>query len=90
MPVCPSSSTTRISQDDFKALASEVMRHVFDIHNEFGRLFDQLIYKRELAARLPGVVLEAAVTVSHGSFVKSRSTHATRRPECSLQDHRNR
>jgi GxxExxY protein len=71
MPVCPSSATTRISQDDFKGLASEVMHHVFDIHNEFGRLFDELIYKRELAARLPGVVLEAAVTVSHGSFVKT-------------------
>ena len=54
MPVCPSSSTTRISQDDFKALASEVMRHVFDIHNEFGRLFDELIYDVKLCTDSTG------------------------------------
>jgi GxxExxY protein len=73
MPIHHSIATTRISQDDFKDLASEVMRHVFDIHNEFGRLFDELIYKRELAARLPGVVLEAPVTVAHGGFSKTYS-----------------
>ena len=71
MPIIPSLPTTRISQNEFKELASEVMRHVFDIHNEFGRLFDEQIYKRELAQRLPGVVLEAAVTVSHRSFAKT-------------------
>ncbi len=71
MPVHPSISTTRISQRDFKSVARKVMRHVFDLHNEFGRLFDELIYKRDLAARLPGVVLEAAVTASHGSFEKT-------------------
>ena len=36
-------------QNDFKLLASEVMRQVFDIHNEFGRFFDELVYKKELA-----------------------------------------
>jgi GxxExxY protein len=71
MPIHPSIATTRISQDDFKRLASEVMHHVFEIHNEFGRLFAEPIYKRELAARLPEVILEAAVTVTHDTFAKT-------------------
>ena len=71
MPVHPSIATTRISQEDFKSLASEVMRHVFDIHNEFGRLFAEPVYRRELAARLPEVILEAPVTVTHGTFTKT-------------------
>jgi hypothetical protein len=43
MPVHPCVATTWISQEDFKSLASEVMRHVFEIHNEFGRLFAEPI-----------------------------------------------
>jgi hypothetical protein len=71
MPVHPSIATTGISQEDFKSLASEVMRHVFDIHNEYGRLFAEPVYKRELAAHLPEVILEAPVTVAHGNFTKT-------------------
>ena len=71
MPIQPAIHTTRISQDEFKALSSEVMSHDFDIHNEFGRLFDELIYKRELATRLPGVALEVPIEVTHGSFAKT-------------------
>jgi GxxExxY protein len=41
---------------------------VFGIHNEFGRLFDERIYKQELARRFPGVELEFAIDVSHGTF----------------------
>jgi hypothetical protein len=41
----------RCPQEDFKSLAGELMRHVSEIHNEFGRLFVQPIDKRELAAR---------------------------------------
>ncbi len=40
MPIHCSIATVRITQDEFKLLASEVMHHVFAIHNEFGRLFD--------------------------------------------------
>lgn len=47
------------------------MRRVFDIHNEFGRLFAEPVYKRELAARLPGVILDAAVTATHGTFTRT-------------------
>jgi GxxExxY protein len=45
-----------------------VIGHVFRIHREFGRFFEERIYKRELASRLPEVELEFPITVSHGTF----------------------
>ncbi len=71
MPIhCPF-TTTRLSQEEFKLVANDVMRHVFDIHNEFGRFFDEQVYKKELAVRMSGVVLELAITVTHDSFTKT-------------------
>jgi GxxExxY protein len=43
---------------------------VFAIHTEFGRFFDEKIYKRELAARMRDVQLEAPVDVTHKCFTK--------------------
>ncbi len=71
MPIhCPFAAR-RITQDEFKPLAAEVMHHVFAIHNEFGRFFDERIYKKELASRMSGVELELAVTITHGTFSKT-------------------
>jgi GxxExxY protein len=71
MPIhCPI-TTKRISQNEFKQLASEVMHHVFAIHNEFGRFFDEQIYKKELAERLEGIELELAIAVTFGTFSKT-------------------
>ncbi len=47
------------------------MGQVFQIHNDFGRYFDERIYKRELARRFPGVELEFPITISHGTFSKT-------------------
>lgn len=70
MPIhCPI-VTNRISQDEFKLLASEVMGHVFQIHRDFGRFFDEVVYKKELADRMSGVVLELEINVSHDAFSK--------------------
>lgn len=70
MPIhCPI-VTNRISQAEFKLIASEVVGHVLDIHNEFGRFFDELVYKRELAERMSGVMLEVEIIVTHGTFTK--------------------
>jgi GxxExxY protein len=71
MPIIRQPQTTRISQDDFGAIAYEVMAHVHEIHNEFGRFFDEKVYKRELADRFPGTELELPVTVIHGTFSKT-------------------
>lgn len=49
----------------------EVMDHVFAIHRDMGRFFDERIYKRELARRLPGVRLEVPVEVTFQKFAKT-------------------
>ncbi len=46
------------------------MRCVFEIHNEFGRFFDEKIYKRELSRRCPGTQLEVPIEVSFENFRK--------------------
>ncbi len=71
MPIHRSMPTKRISQKEFKQVSHEVMEHVFAIHNEFGRFFDEKVYKRELANRMRGIALEPSVTVSHGTFSKT-------------------
>lgn len=70
MPIIPSIPLRRISQQEFGAMSFEVMRHVFEMHKEFGRFFDEKIYKRELARRLPGVRLETPLDFIHESFRK--------------------
>jgi len=70
MPIEIPVSTRRISQDDFGNLAFEVMSHVFSIHNEFGRFFNEKIYKRELVGRMDGIDLEVPITVTHDTFEK--------------------
>jgi GxxExxY protein len=71
MPIIRPIETRRISQEEFGRLAYEVKGHVIAIHNDFGRFFDEKIYKKELADRLSGVELEVPVTVVFGSFSKT-------------------
>lgn len=66
MPITTRIPLRRLTQEEFSEVAYEVMRHVFDIHNELGRFFDEKIYKRELAHRLPGVLLEEMINITHG------------------------
>ena len=68
MPITTRIPIRRLSQSEFGEIAYEVMEHVFAIHNEIGRFFDEKIYKRELARRLPNVRLEEPIEVSFGSF----------------------
>ena len=70
MPIIVHAPVRRLSQDDFGELSYEVMRHVFEIHNEIGRFFDEKIYKRELAHRMPDIRLEVPVDVVIDSFQK--------------------
>jgi GxxExxY protein len=70
MPVSLPFPLRRLSQREFADIAYQVMRHVFDIHNKIGRFFDEKIYKRELAHRLPGVRLEVPIDVTFDSFQK--------------------
>jgi GxxExxY protein len=68
MPITIKAPIRRLSQQEFGELSYEVMRHVFDIHNELGRFFDERIYKRELAHRLANVRLEVPIDLSFESF----------------------
>lgn len=71
MPIIRETQTARISQKEFGALAFEVMANVHEIHNEFGRFFDERVYKRELADRMSELELELPVTVAHKTFSKT-------------------
>ncbi|MDP1560722.1 MAG: GxxExxY protein [Pirellulaceae bacterium] len=71
MPIYCPIETIRPTQAEFGEIAFDVMNHVFAIHNEFGRFFDEAVYKRELSYRMPGIELELPVTVSHDSFFKT-------------------
>ena len=70
MPITRTTETIRPTQSEFGQIAYEVMNCVYAIHNQFGRFFDEAVYKRELADRMPGMELELPVTVSHGTFSK--------------------
>ena len=70
MPIILPSPVRRFSQAEFADLSYAVMGCVFQIHRDLGRLFDEKIYKRELAYRCPGVQLEFPIEVTHASFRK--------------------
>jgi GxxExxY protein len=55
----------------FGKIAYDVMRCVFSIHKEFGRFFDEKIYKRELQRRYPNVQLEIPLEVRFENFSKT-------------------
>lgn len=70
MPIHLPITTTRISKKAFGELSYAVMEQVFAIHHEYGRFFDEKIYKRELAKRMTGVLLETSVEITFQSFLK--------------------
>jgi GxxExxY protein len=70
MPISLPMPLRRLCQREFGEIAYEVLRHVFAIHNEIGRFFDEKIYQRELAHRLPGIRLEIPIRVTFDSFAK--------------------
>lgn len=61
----------RLEQDEFTKIAYEVLGHTFDIHNEFGRFFDEKIYKRELGRRVPELLIEERIEVTFEPFHKT-------------------
>ena len=70
MPITRTTETIRPTQSEFGQIAYDVMNCVYEIHHEFGRFFDEAVYKRELAGRMPSMELELPVTVTHGTFSK--------------------
>jgi GxxExxY protein len=74
MPITCKFTSQILSQDEFHAVDKTIMKHAFDIQNEFGRLCDEQIYKNELAFRCDtdGITTlkEAVICVEHENFHK--------------------
>src|SRR5947209_8075820 len=75
MPIEVSTKIHAFGQEEFHALDRRIMRVVFDIHNEFGRLLDEDLYMNEIAERCLGLGLqsverEVRIQVTHENFVK--------------------
>ncbi len=70
MPVRSKYKVRRLTQQEFAALAYQVMGKLFEIHEDLGRLFDEQIYRRELLQRLPEAHGEVLVEVNFDSFSK--------------------
>ncbi len=75
MPIEVATDIRRFEQVEFHLVDEKLMRIVFDVHNEFGRFFDEALYKKEIAARwtingLGSAEPEVRITVSHDTFRK--------------------
>ncbi len=70
MPIELRFTPERWDQERFTKVAYEVLGKTFDIHNEFGRFFDEEIYKRELGFRVGGLSLEEPIDVVFKSYRK--------------------
>jgi GxxExxY protein len=75
MPIKVDSAIRVYSEHEFHAIAEKVIGIVFDIHNDFGRLMDEDVYKQMIRRRCEatGIVparREVKITVSHLDFEK--------------------
>lgn len=70
MPVQVHADVRHLDQQEFGRIAYEVMDHVFAVHNDMGRFFDESIYRDALAARLPQSRTEVLVEVVFEDFRK--------------------
>jgi len=75
MPIEVSTRIEPCDQEAFHALDRRIMGVVFEVHNEFGRLLDEDLYKSEIAARCVALGLQPAerevrIRVRHESFIK--------------------
>jgi hypothetical protein len=71
MPVSCKHVIRPLSQQEFGEIAYEVIGHVFAVHHELGRLFDEKIYQAEIAHRITNAVREVPIDVTFGDFTKT-------------------
>jgi GxxExxY protein len=71
MPISIRGQIRRLDDDEFAEVAFETMRHVFLVHDEIGRCFEEKIYQRELAFRVPGAQIEVPIEVTFDDFCKT-------------------
>jgi GxxExxY protein len=71
VPIHLGAETRRMEDKEFKDRVYEIMRHVFDVHCELGRLFHEKIYQREIALRVPDAQREVPVEVRFEDYCKT-------------------
>ena len=70
MPVKLGTSIARLSQAEFADISYQVMGEVFEVHGSYGRLFDEVVYKKALASRLKQAKTEVEIQVWFEHFSK--------------------
>jgi GxxExxY protein len=75
MPIEIQSGIRIYGQEEFHSLTRRVLRLAFDVHNEFGRLLDEELCKRELANRcldagIAPVQMEVRIRLVHDDYWK--------------------
>src|ERR1043166_2248671 len=70
MPIILPPGLRRLGDEEFGNAVYRAMEVVFQVHNEFGRLFDERIYHTEIARRLDGARTQLPVEVVFESFRK--------------------
>lgn len=71
MPIDVKGKVLRLSQQEFAEIVYYTMGKIFDIHREFGYLFDAIVYKKVLADRLGNAQSEVEIEVTWRDFAKS-------------------
>lgn len=75
MPITCNADIPNLSEAEFLARDTLVMRCAFASQNEFGRLCDEKVYENDVAERLrssgmPNVLTHVPIEVRHGCFEK--------------------
>ena len=71
MPIRVGTELRRMEDEEFKTRTYEAMRHVFDVHRDLGRLFNEKVYQRELARRIPDAQREVPIALDFDAFCKT-------------------
>jgi GxxExxY protein len=71
MPIRVGADIRRMDDEEFGETVYDVMRHIFNVHGELGRLFNERIYQREIAFRLPGALREVPIELQFEDFCKT-------------------
>src|SRR5512138_2923559 len=75
MPITVGTEIRVFTQEEFYALDRQILGVVFEVHNDFGRLLDEELFKHEIAARctalgIQPVEREVRIRVTHDGFAK--------------------
>jgi GxxExxY protein len=70
MPVHVDADVRRLDQQQFGRIAYDVMEHIFGVHNEMGRFFDEAIYRNAVAGRVARSQTEILVEVRFEDYRK--------------------